>query len=68
MKAILISIRPKWVLKNAFPKELKALEIIKSKEMLSVFKDISGKFFIVFNTTAVEIPQEEYDLLKEVLL
>ena len=49
-------------------KELKALEIIKRKEMLSVFKDISGKCFIVFNTTAIEIPQEEYDLLKEVLL
>ena len=49
-------------------KKLKALEIIKSKDMLSVFKDIHGKCFIVFNTTAIEIPQEEYDLLKEVLL
>jgi len=46
---------------------LQALEIIKRKEMLSVFKDISGKCFIVFNTTAIEIPQEEYELLKEVL-
>ena len=46
-------------------KSLKALEIIKSKEMLSLFKDISGKCFIVFNTTAIEIPQEEYELLKE---
>jgi len=49
-------------------KSLKALDIIKSKEMLSVFKDINGKYFIVFNTTAIEIPKEEYELLKEVLI
>ena len=49
-------------------KELKAFEIIKSKEIVSVFKDIMDKCFIVSNTTAIEIPQEEYDLLKEVLL
>ena len=55
-------------LANDVKKELKALEIIKSKEMLSLFKDISGKCFIVFNTTAIEIPKEEYYLLKEALL
>ena len=49
-------------------KKIKALKIIKSKEMLSVFKDTSGKCFIVFNTTAIEIPQEEYGVLEEVLL
>ena len=48
-------------------KSLKALEIIKSKEMLSVFQDIYGKYFIVFNGMGIEIPQEEYDLLREVL-
>lgn len=46
---------------------LTAFEIIKSKQMLSVFKAVNGKCFIVFNTTAIEIPQEEYDLLKEML-
>lgn len=49
-------------------KELKAFEFIKEQKMLSVFKDINGKCFVVFNTTAIEISQEEYDLLKEVLL
>ena len=54
---------------NLALKYKKTLKIIKSKEMLSVFKDIiSGKCFIAFNTTAIEIPEEEYDLLKEVLL
>lgn len=47
-------------------KKLKVLEILKSKEMLSVFKDIHGKCFVAFNTTAIEIPQKEYDSLREV--
>ena len=52
---------------DTIEKELKALEIIKEKEMLSVYKDIEGKCFLVFNTMAIEIPQEEFDLLREVL-
>ena len=56
-------------------KKLKALEIIKEYELLSVFQDENGKFFIIFTgkygfeiETAIEIPQEKYDLLREVLL
>ena len=56
-------------------KKLKALEIIKENELLSVFQDSNGKCYVIFtgkygfeNKTAVEIPQEEFDLLKEILL
>lgn len=61
----------KWVLKNAFPKELKALEIIKEKNVkIDVLKYQSD---VVFYNMAVfekeeKLTQEEYDLLKEVLL
>lgn len=54
----------------------RALEIIKEKELLSVFQvNKNHKCFVVFtgkygfeNKTEVEISQEEFDLLKEVLL
>ena len=49
-------------------KALKALEIIKSKEILSVFKSITEYYYLLANTTAIEITEEEYDLLKEVLM
>lgn len=47
-------------------KELKALEIIKSMEILSVLE--SGHYYLVVNMTGIEITKEKYDLLKEVLL
>ena len=49
-------------------KSLKALEIIKDKEVLYVYKDCKGTCYLVVNMMGVEIPQEEYELLKEVLL
>lgn len=48
-------------------KELKAFEIVKEQKMLSVFKNINGTCFLVFNATGMEITKEQYDLLKEVL-
>lgn len=47
--------------------ELKALEIIKSKEILSVLEE-SGRYYLVANMTGIEITKEEYELLKEALL
>lgn len=48
----------------------RALEIIKKNELLSVYQD-NGRYFVIFtgkygfeHNTAVEIPKEEYDLLK----
>ena len=60
----------KWVLKNAFPKELKALEIIKDKEV-NVFIFLHSGDLETYNDMVEEnrkFTQEEYDLLKEVLL
>lgn len=52
----------------------RALETIKKYELLSVYHDNDGKCFVVFTgkygfefDTAVEIPQEEFDLLIKVL-
>lgn len=53
---------------NLVESALKAFELIKKKEMLSVFQDIHNKCFISFNNMAIEIPQQEYDILKEALL
>ena len=64
-----------WVLKTCFPKELKALEIIKEKRvdivgvLLYAFKREDGCDF--YNSYMIKeedkLTQEEYDLLKEVL-
>ena len=47
-------------------KKLKAFDIIKEQEMLSVFEE-KGMYYLVFNTIAVEITKDKYDLLKEEL-
>lgn len=49
-------------------KKLKALEIIKEKEVLSVYKDFKGTCYLFVNTMGIEITETEYDLLREVLL
>ena len=60
-----------WVLKNAFPKELKALEIIKKKKV-NVFWLFNSKDVDEYNSAFYQewryLTQKEYDLLKEVLL
>lgn len=61
-----------WVLETCFPKELKALEIIKEKRT-DVGYLMSCNFLCDYNDcdeTPYDKPltQEEYDLLKEVLL
>lgn len=62
----------KWVLETCFPKELKALEIIKEKGIILQF--IKEAYTVeqynagVFGTLVKPLTQEEYDLLKEVLL
>lgn len=48
-------------------KYLKAFDIIKEKEVLSVYKDYKGICYLSVNSIAIEIPQKEYDLLKETL-
>ena len=65
-----------WVLKNAFPKELKALEIIKKKRvdivgvLIYAFEEDNGCEFYnsYISNEENKITQEEYDLLKEMLL
>lgn len=65
-----------WVLKNAFPKELKALDIIKEKKvdtttLFICFKDYNLETYNeCVNPLAGELSltQQEYDLFKEVLL
>lgn len=60
----------KWVLENCFPKELKALEIIKEKEV-NVFIFLHSGDLETYNDMVEDnrkLTQEEYDLLKEVLL
>lgn len=58
----------KWMLETCFPKELKALEIIKSKRV-NVRCLMSGWSLGKYNSykTHIELTQEEYDLLKEAL-
>lgn len=58
-----------WVLKNAFPKELKALDIIKKKRVdVCWIIEMKNKTLEDYNGTHVyELTKEEYDLLKEVL-
>ena len=46
----------------------KVLEIINNKEILLVYKDYQETCYLVANGMAIEITQEEFDLLKEVLL
>ena len=66
----------KWVLKNAFPKELKALEIIKrtAMKLVSLEDDTTickkGRYAFYDSELyqSVDLTKEEYDLLKEVLL
>lgn len=59
-----------WVLKNAFPQELKALEIIKNKNF-DLFYLQDSKDLEMYNDTCDHfrnlcyLTQEEYDLLKE---
>lgn len=56
----------KWVLETCFPKELKALEII--KENIKHFIDFEDNTNRVYIDCAIDCKtQEEYDLLKEVL-
>lgn len=70
-----------WVLKECFPKEIKALEIIKKKNVdVDFFKYCCQEFndeigIEQYNTGHIEygndgksLTQEEYNLLKEVLL
>ena len=52
-----------WVLKNAFPKELKAFDIIRKYFWLEDFQD-----FIAFNGRLPKCLKEECDALKEVKL
>lgn len=47
-------------------KEIKAFEILKRKQFISVFEE-KGEYWLVINMVAVSIPKEEYDVLKEVL-
>ena len=60
-----------WVLKNAFLKELKALEIIKEKIKFEEIKAVPfnnyTEYYVVINGKEIVFNQEEYDLLKEVL-
>lgn len=61
-----------WVLKECFPEELKALEIIKEKGIILQF--IKETYTVeqynagVFGTLVKPLTKEEYDLLKKVLL
>ena len=61
-----------WVLKECFPKELKALEIIKEKGIILQFiKETYTEDQYnagVFGTLVKELTPEEYGLLKEELL
>ena len=57
-----------WVLKNAFPKELKALEIIRNIGILKPYETIGGKCWLETMCDATKITKDNYDLLKEVLL
>ena len=61
-----------WVLKNAFPKELKALEIVKNKRVnvytLKPYFTYIDYNDLLPNQNERQLTQEEYDLLKEVLL
>lgn len=55
------------VLKNAFPKELKALLIIKATGILRVFETLGNERTLESMIDSVKLTKEEYDLLKEVL-
>lgn len=61
-----------FILKECFPKELKALEIIKKyiPYYIEIETDENGKFIMTDHEHLVqdELTQEEYDLLNEVLL
>lgn len=59
-----------WVLQNCFPKELKALEVIKSHKptLVSNVGMCNSKEGIRHSILINGLTQEEYDLLKEVLL
>ena len=72
-----------WVLKNAFPEELKALEVIKNKKVqVAYLHSMWDDFETTFNNNDEDVMwlynegrekgeqliKEEYDLLKEVLL
>ena len=56
-----------WVLKNAFPKELKALEIIRKKHIHKCVLDTLEQDFNLIEVKGKDITQKEYNLLKEVL-
>ena len=58
-----------WILETCFPKELKALEIIKKKEV-NVFIFLHSGDLETYNDMVEDnrkLTQEEYDLLKEIL-
>lgn len=59
-----------WVLQNCFPKELKALEVIKSHKptLVSNVGMCNSKEGIRHSILINGLTQEEYDLLKEVWL
>ena len=66
------AILKKWVLKNAFPKELKALEIIKDKRVncFDVIDSVDYKHYLVLMEEyhkSWRLTEQEYKLLKEVL-
>lgn len=66
------AILKKWVLKNAFPKELKALEIIKDKRVncFDVIDSVDYKHYLILMEEyhkSWRLTKKEYDLLKEVL-
>lgn len=56
-----------WVLKNAFPKELEALAIIKAINLFRVYESIEGKYYLETNIIDMELMKENYDTLREVL-
>ena len=57
-----------WILETCFPKELKALEIIKEKVMPLLNVDLIKRFKIYpVEDKEIEINEKEYDLLREVL-
>lgn len=60
-----------WVLKNAFPKELKELKIIKDKRVcvwaIVMARNVDEYNFSIVNEIAKPLTQEEFKLLKEVL-
>ena len=56
-----------WILKECFPQELKALEVIKDMKPF-VLEIWDNRYWIKVGKCHLELPKEKYDLLTEVLL